>query len=85
MMTPTHNVVPGPDPSIVRRGRRANTAGFSLLELLIVATMLVAVMACGVLSFNYSRDRLGGMAVPFYALAAFFALRAAFCSLDCVE
>lgn len=39
--------------------------------------MLVALLACGVLSFNYSRDRLGGMAVPFYALAAFLALRAA--------
>jgi hypothetical protein len=29
------------------------------------------------LSFNYSRDRLGGMAVVFYALAAYFAVRAA--------
>jgi hypothetical protein len=31
-----------------------------------------------VLSFDYSRDRLGGMAVVFYALAAYFAL----CRLD---
>ena len=37
--------------------------------------MLVALAACGALSFDYSRDRLGGMAVPFYALAAYFALR----------
>jgi hypothetical protein len=35
------------------------------------------VLACGALSFDYSRDRLGGMAVPFYALSAFHALRAA--------
>ncbi len=39
--------------------------------------MLVVLLACGALSFNYSRDRLGGMAVVFYALTAFFALRAA--------
>jgi hypothetical protein len=37
----------------------------------------VALAASGALSFDYSRDRLGGMAVPFYALAAFFAVRAA--------
>jgi hypothetical protein len=39
--------------------------------------MLVALLACGILSFDYSRDRLGGMVVVFYALAAFYALRAA--------
>jgi hypothetical protein len=39
--------------------------------------MSVVLAACGVLSFNYSRDRLGGMAVVLYALAAFFAVRAA--------
>jgi hypothetical protein len=39
--------------------------------------MLVVVAATGALSFNYSRDRLGGMAVPLYALAAFHAVRAA--------
>ena len=38
---------------------------------------LVAVLACGALSFNYSRDRLGGMAVVFYALSAYAAVRAA--------
>jgi hypothetical protein len=42
------------------------------------AVALVLVLAaCGALSFNYSRDRLGGMAVPFYALAAFYTFRAA--------
>ena len=39
--------------------------------------LVTALLACGALSFNYSRDRLGGMAVPFYARAAFHALRAA--------
>ena len=43
---------------------------------LFVVTML-AVLACGALSFDYSRARLGGMAVPFYALAAYAAARAA--------
>jgi hypothetical protein len=41
------------------------------------AALVVVLLACGVLSFNYSRDRLGGMAVPFYALAAFYAVRSA--------
>ena len=53
------------------------THGRSAPESRVFIAMLVALLACGVLSFNYSRDRLGGMAVPFYALAAFFALRAA--------
>ena len=39
--------------------------------------LVIALLSCGVLSFNYSRDRLGGMATVFYAMAAFFALRAA--------
>ena len=39
--------------------------------------MVVVLAATGALSFNYSRDRLGGMAVPLYALAAFHAVRAA--------
>jgi hypothetical protein len=39
--------------------------------------LVAALLASGALSFNYSRDRLGGMAAVFYALAAFFALRAA--------
>jgi hypothetical protein len=44
-------------------------------RLFIVTT--VVLVACGSLSFNYSRDRLGGMAVVFYALAAYAAVRAA--------
>lgn len=47
------------------------------LESRTFVAMIVAVLACGILSFNYSRDRLGGMALPFYAMAAFYALRAA--------
>ena len=39
--------------------------------------LVLALAASGALSFNYSRDRLGGMAVVFYALAAYFAVRAA--------
>jgi len=39
--------------------------------------LIVVVLASGALSFNYSRDRLGGMAVVFYAIAAFFAVREA--------
>ncbi len=39
--------------------------------------MLVVLLATGALSFNYSRERLGGMAVPLYAVAAFHAARAA--------
>lgn len=39
-----------------------------------IATV-VAVAASGALGFNYSRERLGGMAVVFYALAAYFAAR----------
>jgi hypothetical protein len=35
--------------------------------------MLIALLASGALSFDYSRDRLGGMAAVFYALAAYFA------------
>jgi hypothetical protein len=41
----------------------------------LAVALAIALLACGVLSFNYSRDRLGGMAVPFYALAAYDALR----------
>jgi hypothetical protein len=41
----------------------------------LVATV-VAIAASGALGFNYSRDRLGGMAVVFYAIAAYLAARA---------
>ncbi len=40
-----------------------------------VVLLVLAVAACGALSFNYSRDRLGGMAVPFYAGTGFLAMR----------
>jgi hypothetical protein len=43
----------------------------------VAVALVVALAACGVLSIKYSRDRLSGMAVPFYALAAYGALRAA--------
>jgi hypothetical protein len=40
-----------------------------------LAIVLVLVLgASGALGFNYARDRLGGMAVPFYAAAAYFAV-----------
>ena len=41
-----------------------------------VATV-IAVAASAALGFNYTRDRLGGMAAVFYALAAYYAVRAA--------
>ena len=37
----------------------------------------IAVAASGALGFNYTRDRLGGMAAVFYALAAYYAVRTA--------
>lgn len=46
-------------------------------EARIFMILIAALLACGALSFNYSRDRLGGMALVFYAIAAFHALRAA--------
>ncbi len=39
-----------------------------------VATV-IAVAASAALGFNYTRDRLGGMAAVFYALAAYYAVR----------
>jgi hypothetical protein len=56
--------------------KRAIRAGWSAESRMFVA-LLVVVFASGIISFNYSRDRLGGMATPFYALAAFYAIRAA--------
>jgi hypothetical protein len=56
--------------------RRAVRQGWSS-EARVFVILIVALLACGVLSFNYSRSRLGGMALVFYAIAAFHALRAA--------
>jgi hypothetical protein len=43
----------------------------------VLAATVVAIAASGALGFNYTRDRMGGMALPFYAFAAYFAVRAA--------
>ena len=56
--------------------RDVRARGWSLESRAFVAWAVV-LLACGALSFNYSRERLAGMAVPFYGIAAFFALRAA--------
>jgi hypothetical protein len=55
--------------TVLRRSRRSP-------ESRVVMAVVISLLACGVLSFNYSRPRLGGMAVPFYALAAYHAIRA---------
>ena len=47
------------------------------LQSRLFVALIAALLACTALSFNYSRDRLGGMAVVFYALATFFAVREA--------
>ncbi len=56
--------------------RRDWRRGWTMESRVFAATVL-AVAASGALGFNYSRDRLGGMAVVFYALAAYHAVRAA--------
>ena len=53
-----------------RGPRRPWTPEFRML-----VGLVLAVGASGALGFNYSRDRLGGMAVVFYALAAYYAFR----------
>ena len=60
----------------IRSLRRA-AAGSGSIEPRAFLAMLATLLACGVLSFDYSRDRLGGMAAVFYAISAYFALRAA--------
>lgn len=60
--------------------KRAVREGWSPESRTFVA-MLVALVACGVLSFNYSRDRLGGMALVLYAIAVFYAVRAAIAAI----
>jgi hypothetical protein len=47
------------------------------VESRVYAATVIAVAASGALGFNYTRDRLGGMAAVFYALAAYYAVRAA--------
>jgi hypothetical protein len=46
-------------------------------EMRLFVALVVVLAASGALSFDYSRERLGGMVVPFYAMAAFFAIRQA--------
>ncbi|MBM3818014.1 MAG: hypothetical protein FJW14_03190 [Acidimicrobiia bacterium] len=62
---------------VVWWGVRSWRADRTSLETRLFVVTIVVLLASGALSFNYSRDRLGGMAVPFYALSAFFAIRAA--------
>lgn len=59
--------------SAVKRGADGRWSS----EARVVAALIVVLVASGVLSFNYSRDRLGGMAAVFYTIATFFAVRAA--------
>lgn len=47
------------------------------LESRVFVAAVVTVGASGALGFSYARDRLGGMAVVFVALAAYFAMRRA--------
>jgi len=54
---------------------RARVQGWSP-ESRTVAVLVVALAASGALAFNYSRDRLGGMALVPYAVASFYAVRA---------
>ncbi len=55
--------------------RALRRGGYRSPEGRLFVLMLVVLAATGALSFNYSRDRLGGMAVPLYAVAAFHAVR----------
>jgi len=45
------------------------------VESRVFAATVIAVAASAALGFNYTRDRLGGMAAVFYALAAYHAIR----------
>ena len=56
---------------------KRNAGGPWSLEMRVFAATVVTLAASGALGFNYARDRLGGMAVVFYAMAAYFAMRAA--------
>ena len=56
--------------------RRHRGTPWSIESRVFIATV-IAIVASGALGFNYTRDRLGGMAAVLYALAAFYAVRAA--------
>jgi hypothetical protein len=56
--------------------RRARASGWSGESRASVALVL-ALAGSAALAFNYTRDRSGGVAVVFYALASFYAVRAA--------
>jgi hypothetical protein len=60
----------------VRAVRRDRGAPWSVESRVCVATV-IAIAASAALGFNYTRDRLGGMAAVFYALAAYYAVRTA--------
>jgi hypothetical protein len=60
----------------VRTLREKRGTPWSVESRVCVAT-LIAVAASAALGFNYTRDRLGGMAAVFYALAAYYAIRTA--------
>ena len=54
---------------------RRDRGGRWSFESRVFIAAVVTVAASGALGFSYTRDRLGGMAVVFIALAAYFALR----------
>jgi hypothetical protein len=56
---------------------KARTARRWSMEARLFVAVMVVLATSGALSFDYSRDRLGGMVIPFYALATFFAIRQA--------
>ena len=58
------------------RAKKGGTTPWSVESRVFVATV-IAVAASAALGFNYTRDRLGGMAAVFYALAAYYAARTA--------
>ena len=59
------------------RSLKSQAGGPWSLQSRLFVALIAALLACTALSFNYSRDRLGGMAVVFYAMATFFAVREA--------
>ena len=59
------------------RSLKSQARGPWTLQSRLFVALIAALLACTALSFNYSRDRLGGMAVVFYAMATFFAVREA--------